>query len=104
MDYLWLPVFDTLPPTVAQIQEGLAWIEQRLHEGHIVYIHCAAGRGRSTTLLACWYIHTHGMSVSQVLRFIKVRRPQAAPTRWQKRRLEEFAELVRRTTNTMPSR
>ncbi len=95
MDYLWLPVMDTRPPTVAQIQCGLAWIDKHLHNGHTVYIHCAAGMGRSTTLLACWYIYAHGMSVPQVLRFLKRRRPQVAPTRWQIRRMEEFANLMR---------
>src|SRR5499433_2952577 len=33
MDYLWLPVVDTHPPTVDQILQGLAWIEQRLQTG-----------------------------------------------------------------------
>lgn len=94
IDYLWLPVMDALPPTVDQIQRGLAWIEKRLNHGHTVYIHCAAGMGRSTTLLACWYIYAHRMSVPQVLHFIKGRRPQVAPTRWQIRRMEEFASLV----------
>lgn len=94
IDYLWLPVMDALPPTVDQIQCGLAWIEKQLNHGHTIYIHCAAGMGRSTTLLACWYIYAHGMSVPQVLRFIKRRRPQVAPTRWQIRRMEEFASLV----------
>src|SRR5438105_5005171 len=70
MDYLWLPVTDAQPPTVEQIVQGLAWIEQRVHAGQKVYIHCAAGMGRSVTLLACWYLYTgyqHSMSVPQVL-------------------------------------
>lgn len=93
MEYLWLPVMDARPPSMAQILEGLAWIEQRVHAGQTVYIHCAAGIGRSTTLLACWYIYTQGMCVPEVLDFIKRRRPQVSLTRRQVQRLEEFASF-----------
>jgi atypical dual specificity phosphatase len=88
--YLWLPVFDAFPPTLDQILQGVAWIEQQVHAGRTVYIHCAAGMGRSATFLACWYIYASGMSVPQVLRFLKRRRPQMALTRRQVRRLQEF--------------
>ncbi len=63
MDYLWLPVSDTHAPTVDQILQGLAWLEQRVQTGRKVYIHCAAGMGRSVTLLACWYLYTGSMNV-----------------------------------------
>jgi atypical dual specificity phosphatase len=94
MEYLWLPVFDAFPPTLEQIQQGVTWIEQQLQAGRAVYVHCAAGVGRSATLLACWYMYARGMRVSQVLRFMKARRPQIALTRWQVRRLQEFAALL----------
>jgi atypical dual specificity phosphatase len=101
MEYLWLPVVDALPPTLEQIQQGVVWIEQQLHAGRIVYVHCAAGVGRSATLLACWYMYARGMRVPQVLRFIKTRRPQMALTRWQIRRLQEFDTLLRQRTSDM---
>lgn len=102
MDYLWLPVADTHPPTVEQILQGLAWIEERVYAERKVYIHCAAGMGRSVTLLACWYLYTCGMSVPQVLEFVKRRRPQAALTRRQIRRIEEMARLLAHTAGKLP--
>lgn len=103
MDYLWLPVADTQPPTVEQILHGLAWIEQRIYAGHKVYIHCAAGMGRSVTLLACWYLYAGDMKVPQVLEFVKRRRPQARLTRWQVRRIEEMATILAHTAGQPPA-
>jgi atypical dual specificity phosphatase len=102
MDYLWLPVTDAKPPTVEQIVQGLAWIEQRVCAGQKVYIHCAAGMGRSVTLLACWYLYTGSMSVPQVLAFVKRRRPQTSLTRRQVRRIEEMASLLTHTAGKLP--
>ena len=102
MEYLWLPVADTHPPTVDQIVQGLAWLEQRLRTGRKVYIHCAAGMGRSVTLLACWYLYTGSMDVSQVLTFVKRRRPQTSLTRRQVRRIQEIALLLIQTAGKLP--
>jgi len=102
MDYLWLPVADTHAPTVEQIVQGLAWIAPRVYAERKVYIHCAAGMGRSVTLLACWYLYAHGMTVPQVLEFVKRRRPQAALTRRQVRRIEEMARLLAHTAGKLP--
>ena len=90
IEYLWLPVIDAFPPTLDQIVRGVSWIDQQLQTGRTVYIHCAVGVGRSATLLACWYIYAKGMSVAQVLRLLKLRRPQVGLTRRQVRRLQEF--------------
>jgi atypical dual specificity phosphatase len=94
MEYLWLPVIDASPPTLEQIRCGLTWIERQMYAGRTVYIHCAAGVGRSATLLACWYVYASDMGVPHVLRFIKARRPQVTLTRRQVRRVHEFATFL----------
>ena len=102
MHYLWLPVADTHAPTVDQIVQGLAWIEQHVRTGRKVYIHCAAGMGRSVTLLACWYLYTGSMNVSQVLTFVKRRRPQTSLRRRQVGRIQEIATLLTHTAGKLP--
>lgn len=102
MHYLWLPVADTHAPTVDQIVQGLAWIEQHVRTGRKVYIHCAAGMGRSVTLLACWYLYTESMNVSQVLTFVKRRRPQTSLRRRQVWRIQEIATLLTHTAGKLP--
>jgi atypical dual specificity phosphatase len=83
--------------------QGLAWVEQRVQTGRKVYIHCAAGMGRSVTLLACWYLYAESMNVSQVLAFVKKRRPQTTLTRRQVRRIQEIAILLMQTAGKLPA-
>ncbi len=97
MDYLWLPVIDTCAPTLQQIEFGLVWMEQQLRLDRKLYIHCAAGVGRSAMLLACWYVYDQRMSAPQALRFLKSRHPQVSLTRRQARRLWQFWRLCGQT-------
>ncbi len=94
MVYLWLPVLDMCAPTFEQIEQGLRWVQRQLQGGHIIYIHCAAGVGRSTTFLACWYIYDRGMSAAGAMQYIKSKHPQAALTRRQLHRLQAFAQSL----------
>lgn len=93
IDYLWLPVVDASPPSLAQIVQGVQWIDHQVRGGRTVYIHCAIGVGRSATLLACWYIYARSMDTPEALRFLRRRRPQVSLTRRQIRRVQEFETL-----------
>ena len=41
-------------PSQEMIQRGVAFIEEMNENEKTVYVHCKAGRGRSTTLVACY--------------------------------------------------
>lgn len=41
-------------PSQEMIQRGVAFIEEMNQNEKTVYVHCKAGRGRSTTLVACY--------------------------------------------------
>ena len=49
--FLCLPLLDHRPPTVAQLQEAVAYVLEHLERGP-VYVHCAVGFGRSATVVA----------------------------------------------------
>lgn len=94
IEYLWLPVTDASPPTLEQIQQGMAWMQRQMEAGRTIYVHCAIGVSRSATLLACWYIFARGMDVTQALRFLKTRRPQMTLTRRQIRRVRDYEAFL----------
>ncbi|MEA3341025.1 MAG: dual specificity protein phosphatase, partial [Chloroflexota bacterium] len=50
--YLHLPAVDDTPPTLEQLREGVAFIEQEIARGGEVYVHCWAGVGRAPTMTA----------------------------------------------------
>jgi atypical dual specificity phosphatase len=55
---LRLPTVDTAAPTLEQVHEGVAFIEEFLaaNPGKRVFIHCKGGRGRAAVMTACFYI------------------------------------------------
>ncbi len=94
MVYLWLPVLDMCAPSFEQIEQAMRWIQHQLQRNHVIYVHCAAGVGRSAALLACWYIYHHRLSTADALRYIKSKHPQISLTRRQIHRLNAFAQSL----------
>ncbi len=56
-DYRSVPVLDAMPPSLAQLAECVAWLQQRVPAGP-VYVHCALGHSRSATVVAAWLVCT----------------------------------------------
>jgi atypical dual specificity phosphatase len=56
MRYSHIPVVDFTAPSVLQMLDALAAIDEAHAEGRAVLVHCAAGQGRSATILCSWLI------------------------------------------------
>jgi ADP-ribosylglycohydrolase len=60
IEYLREPIPDHgVPSSRAAMTQILATVDGALQAGHIVYIHCRAGLGRSATVAGCW-LADHG--------------------------------------------
>jgi atypical dual specificity phosphatase len=57
MKQLHLPVVDHFEPSVAQLQEAVAFIQECKLKGQKVYIHCKAGHGRAAAVALSWMMH-----------------------------------------------
>ncbi|MFZ2955309.1 MAG: dual specificity protein phosphatase family protein [Candidatus Ozemobacteraceae bacterium] len=62
MQYHWLPIPDTNPPTATQIVHFLSLLRSKASGK--VYVHCAAGRSRTGTMIALWRME-NGMKMSE---------------------------------------
>lgn len=87
--HLWLPTPDDDAPTLAQLQEGVAFIREAMKAGVGVYIHCAQGVGRAPTLTAA-YLIAEGHSPQSAIKMIRQARPFITPSPSQLKRLAEW--------------
>lgn len=64
--HIRMPIKDHATPDLGYMKKILDTIDDALEEGHKVYVHCAAGRGRTGTVIGC-YLVRKGMTGSEAL-------------------------------------
>jgi atypical dual specificity phosphatase len=87
--YAWIPTADNTPPTRDQLTFGVQVLQELVRQKRKVYVHCKNGHGRTSTLLATYFI-SQGSTVDKAIGIIKAKRPAIHLQESQKEALKIF--------------
>ena len=72
--HLHIAIEDCEPPTVADMNRAVAFIDDCIDQGRGVAVHCFEGRGRTGTVLAAWLGKKETLSCAEAIDRIHVLR------------------------------
>jgi atypical dual specificity phosphatase len=84
------PIEDMQAPSQTQIDQAVAAIEKAHANKLGVAIHCTAGKGRTGTMLACWFV-AQGLTPRDAITRVRRLRPGSVETEEQENAIVEFA-------------
>ncbi|BDA48928.1 probable phosphatidylglycerophosphatase and protein-tyrosine phosphatase at N-terminal half [Coccomyxa sp. Obi] len=91
INHLHIPTVDYLyAPPLKDLHRGVQFIAEQAAAGEVTYVHCKAGRGRSTTLVICYLVREMHMSPQDAYAFVRQKRPQVCLADGQWNAVREF--------------
>lgn len=91
---LRLLVPDFTPPTLAQLAEGVAFIEAAHGDNLPVFVHCHAGVGRAPIMAAAYLVASRRIGHREALDHVRAARPIIGPNPAQVGRLREYEQQL----------
>lgn len=100
IDHLVIPTRDYLfAPTYGDICQAVDFIHGNASRGKTTYVHCKAGRGRSTTIVLCYMVKHKDMTPKAAYEHVRSIRPRVLLASSQQQAVENFYINLKKTEN-----
>ena len=102
LEYLHLKVDDFCAPPLESLQSTVQYIDQEISEEKPVLVHCAAGKGRTGTILAAYLMKQDpNLSSLDAIKKIRILRPGSVQSEEQISSLQSFESHLKKTTGIL---
>jgi atypical dual specificity phosphatase len=95
LNYLHLRVEDYHSPSIQEIESTVKFIENEIEAKRAVLVHCAAGKGRTGTILGAYLLKKENLSAKDAITRIRNLRPGSIQTDSQEKSLFEYEKYLR---------
>jgi len=95
IDYLHVPTEDLGAPDMDKIDMAVDFIQEKIEANQAVMVHCAAGVGRTGTILACYLIKYQKHSSIEAIEKVRKERPGSIQSEYQEIAVNLYEKHVR---------
>jgi atypical dual specificity phosphatase len=99
LNYLNVPVRNHYSPTLEQLKQCVEFIITQTSSGLKTTVHCAAGRGRTGTVLAAYLCYKYGLDADESIHRVREKR-HGSIERKQERVIHDYFDALKKGATT----